>query len=46
LSPELRPLLGGNITERLPDRFTAWSRRDYDRRLVHPGWGVRLVFSP
>lgn len=46
LNPELRPLLGGNITERQPDRFTAWSRRDYDRRLVHPGWGVRLVYSP
>lgn len=46
LNPELRPLLGGNITERQPDRFTAWSRRDYDRRLVHPGWGFRLVFTP
>ncbi len=46
LNAELRPLLGGNITERQPERFTAWSRRDVDRRLVHPGWGMRLVYSP
>lgn len=46
LSPELRPLMGGSFMDRMPDRFTAWSRRDVDRRLVHPGWGVRLVYTP
>ena len=44
-NPELRPVLGGNLMERQPDRFTAWSRRDVDRRLVSQSWGVRLVFS-
>jgi formylglycine-generating enzyme required for sulfatase activity len=46
LGPDLRPLLGGGLRERVPERFTAWSRRDIDRRLVTPGWGVRLVYTP
>jgi formylglycine-generating enzyme required for sulfatase activity len=46
LGTDLRPLLGGSLFQRLPERFTAWSRRDVDRRLVHPVWGVRLVYTP
>ena len=46
VSADLRPLLGGSYHERQPERFTSWSRRDVDRRLVHYSWGVRLVYSP
>jgi len=46
LGVDLRPLLGGSVAERMAERFTAWSRRDVDRRLVHPAWGVRLVYTP
>ena len=46
VSADLRPLLGGSYHELQPERFTSWSRRDVDRRLVHYSWGVRLVYSP
>ncbi len=46
LNPELRPVLGGNLLDGMPERFTAWSRRVVDRRLVHQSWGVRLVYTP
>ena len=45
-NPELRAVLGGSLMERQSERFTAWSRRDVDRRLVSPSWGLRLVYTP
>ncbi len=46
LGADLRALLGGSVAERMPERFSAWGRRDVDRRLVHPAWGVRLAYTP
>lgn len=46
LGADLRPLLGGSLYDAQPERFSAWGRRDIDRRLVHAGWGLRLVYTP
>lgn len=45
LDPRLRVVVGGSFADRMPDRFTAWSRREIDASQVYLSCGLRLALD-
>ncbi len=45
LDPRLRVVVGGSFADRMPDRFSAWSRREIDATQVYLSCGLRLALD-